>query len=77
MKYFNREIAELHDLALIQAVQDCKEIVVRRNEAAKHPKFNISTSNNVGAFPDINPAFLELQSELENEMNKRKLESKE
>jgi hypothetical protein len=77
MKYLNREISELHDLALMQAVMDLNEALAKREQASKHPKFDKNNSKNVGSFPPPNPAFVELKAALEAEMNNRKLKLEE
>ncbi len=74
MKYYNREISDLHDLALLQAYQNCEKIEEARLEASKHRKFDKNNSKNVGAFPPPNPAFIELKNELKSEIEKRKLD---
>jgi hypothetical protein len=60
---------DLWELGLIE--QSLKQAVAKRNEAAKHPKFDKNASKNVGAFPAPNPEFLKLKTAIEEEIRKR------
>lgn len=73
MKYDHREINKLLDIELAQAFQNCLTAEQKRLEASKHPKFDKSINKKAMDFPSINPLFLELKSELQNEMTKRNL----
>lgn len=43
----------------------------KREEAAKHPKFDKSHKKYIGEFPPPNPEFLKLKNEIELEIKKR------
>jgi hypothetical protein len=60
---------DLWELGLIE--QSLKQAEAKRNEAAKHPKFDKNNSKNVGAFPAPNPEFLKLKTAIEEEIRKR------
>lgn len=59
----------LWELGLIE--QSLKQAEAKRNEAAKHPKFDKNNSKNVGAFPSPNPEFLKLKTAIEEEIRKK------
>lgn len=67
MKYGNKEIHYLWDSELLNAYKDCKLAEEKRQQASQHEKFKKME------FAPINPAFVELKTEIENEIRKRKL----
>lgn len=67
MKYGNKEIRYLWDNELIDVYNNLKQAEEKRVKASQHEKFKKME------FAPINPAFLELKTEIENEIRKRKL----
>ena len=67
----NKKPSELDDWTLIDAWSKCGQVMARRDEASKHPKFNDGPKRM--AFPPPNLAFIKMMNEIETEMKKRKL----
>lgn len=74
MNIGTKEIADLTDVELVANFKNCLDAEEKRRQASSHIKFNKNNAKNVGAFPNSNPAFLELKEALSTEINKRKLE---
>lgn len=78
MKYQCIDIGSMWDNQLISAYQNCQHQRKEREKASSHEKFNKDRMINNRIvkkmdFPPINPAFAELEQNLLNEINKRKL----
>lgn len=69
MKYKDKEIKELTDLELVWAKVDLENRLVDLMERRQHPKFKTKMINQPEA--PINPAFLQLKQEIEDELTKR------
>lgn len=71
MKYHLTEVSELDDWTLTIAYENCNKAEKQREEASKHPKFNVG--NKRMEFPPVNPEFIKLKNEIIDEMKKREL----
>ncbi len=70
--YNNKPLAEynLWDLGLL--LKTLRDAEARREEASKHPKFDIKNkAKYIGPMPPINPNFLNLKNAVEAEIRKK------
>lgn len=67
MKYYNKEIKDFWDIELLDTYNELSKAEVKRINASKHEKFKKLD------FAPTNPVFVELKTEIENEIRKRKL----
>ncbi len=66
-----KKASDLDDWALLEAFNHCGQILAKRNEASRHPKF--TDGPKPMPFPPPNPKFIEIMNDIESELRKRKL----
>lgn len=76
MKIGEKEISDLSDKELLEALSSYQEAEDKRNDAAKHPKFDKESPKYIGEFPSVNPEFAEIKKGLIEEIEKRDLGKK-
>lgn len=76
MKIGEKEISDLSDKELLEALSSYQEAEDKRNDASKHPKFDKESPKYIGEFPPINPEFAEIKKGLIEEIEKRNLGKK-
>lgn len=74
MKFGTKEISELTNEELADADRQCKDAFAKREIASQHEKFNVDGTKKKMEFPPPNPAFIKLQTEIEDEIKKRNLD---
>lgn len=67
MKYHGKDIKDFWDTELLILYNDLSKMEAKRKKASNHEKFKKI------AFVPTNPIFVELKTEIENEIRKRKL----
>lgn len=78
MRYGTKEISDMHDLDLIQVVQNLNKVEADRIKASKHPKFNEDSLVNGKVlkrleFPPLTENYLKMKQALLDELKLRNI----